>query len=203
MSNKTPNNKTSEEKYVVVEMSNKKPKAKSIDLTEEKYNKKTCSISQETPMFLNNELNGENEDDLLTKNYETDKDLLKALNNNKAVSFNQYTKYFEEFIEKDEISSENEQLGKTLESLFSRDEDLIKTKKALAIAKSDSASYLVESALSLVRHIVTDKEFDDLIKDHPNEAFSESAMKSIKPTFNQMKEKLDSYVLRHSKESKK
>ena len=114
------------------------------------------------------------------------KDRLKKKNDNKAMSFKVFEKFFDEYTIKDSITSENEDLKEYLEDTFELLEDNIIKTETIKNLTQQSAVYLVEGSLLAIRNKITDKSFEELIVDYDENAISKDAMSKIKTVYNRI-----------------
>lgn len=150
------------------------------------YRKKTVSISQETPRLLNEELNGKNSISELESFYNSKKQRLKKKNNGKALSYKQFQVFYEEFSEKESISSKNEDLIEFFEDVVSVLEKSIAKTVTISNLTQDSAVYIVEGSLLAIRNKITNMKFEELVKGYDPKAISKDAMEKIKTVYNKI-----------------
>lgn len=150
------------------------------------YRKKTVSISQETPRLLNEELNGSNAVSELESFYISKKQRLKKKNNGKALSYKQFKAFYEEFVEKETISSKNEDLIEFFEDFGSFMEKSFAKSVTISNLTQDSAVYIVEGSLLAIRNKITNMKFEELVKDYDQKAISKDALGKIKEVYNRI-----------------
>ena len=162
------------------------PKIEEVEEKAIEYRKKTVSLSQETPRKLNEELYGKNSISALETFFNSKKERLKKKNDNKALSYKQFNAFYEEFTEKDTISTKIEDLKEYLEDIFEVLEDNIRQSETIANLTQESAVYLVEGSLLAIRNKITNKSFEELIVDYDQKAISETALEKIKTIYNKI-----------------
>jgi len=161
---------------------------KEIDITleEVKYNKKSVVVSQESPRKLTNEMNGIKAINPLIKFHDTKKAKLKRWNNNKAITFKVFNGWFIEYLDHSSISTKNEDLKDYIEDIFELFESNLIKDETIARLTQESASALVESCILLVRHMITDKNFNELVKGYNEKAISERSFPKVQENYNKL-----------------
>jgi len=155
-------------------------------IEEIKYRKKTVSLSQETPIALVNALEGKEDVNPIESRYEKIKDRLKSRNDNKNVTFNKFTEYYMEFIEDNEVTHSNVDLKEYLEDIFDLLSDNIDLKERNDRLSREGVASVVEGSLLAIISKITDKTFEEITKDFPDKAISESSLGKVTNTFNKV-----------------
>lgn len=151
-----------------------------------KYNKKSVVVSQESPRKLNDEMNGIKAVNPLIKFHDTKKTKLKRWNNNKAISFKQFDIWFREYLENSSITTNNQDLKDYIEDIFELFEETLIQKETIARLTQESASSLVESCILVIRHMITKKDFNDLVLGYNEKAISERSFPKVQENYNKL-----------------
>lgn len=162
-------------------------KVKGNKKKEEEYSKKTCSISQETPLKLEEELKGSKTttfEELCLNYYEKSKGMLKMVD--KSLDEKKFSDLIQEFKDKRSISLENEALESSINESFETYYKTIEKDEKIKILTQNSVSYLVEGSLLAIRHLITKKDFEELTKDYNPKAISDNGLDHIRTYYNEI-----------------
>lgn len=164
---------------------------KNEEITEElltKYTKKSITVSQESPLKLNDEMNGIKAIDPLIKFHDNKKTKLKRWNKNKAITFKVFEGWFNEYLDNSSIETlkDNQDLRDYTEDVFELFEQTLIDQETIARLTRESASSLVESCILVVRHLITNKSFNDLVLGYNEKAISKIGFPKVQMNYNKL-----------------